>query len=553
MHPCCWMYGRVEVNMILSKWLVCLWCMYLRTSVWYAFLHQNIFMVSYNLNTSYSHQRNSTDDFTSIVNSVGDNKSGVLYRNLSDELVISMYSEPVTSMFSNTTDASEALDHSLKHPAIGVVLAMFSFITILGNMLVITAVVKEVYLRTVTNYLIVSLAIADVMVGGIVMPFSISHELANNVWYFGPEWCDLWHSFDVLGSTASILNLCIISLDRYWAITDPIAYPTRMSPCRVSILIAFVWLCSAGISFPAIAWWKAVTPQDSPSNMCIFTEDSAYLIFSSLVSFYFPTIVMIFVYLQIYRAARDQRKSIQSGTKVLTSSRLFGPSGVMTLRIHRGGMAKRPAHTTTEVIPFRKDSEESEDDDQQTTSKTPPPPPSPEPTENGNHHHHHHHHLEQTPNSHQQHHHQRPMKFITKRLRQLALSKKISKLAKEQKAAKTLGIVVGVFIICWLPFFVTNVLIGICGESCVVNVEIIMPIFTWLGYINSGVNPIIYALSMRDFRRAFGRIIFCCCPKYRYNQSRRRQQTFRNQCSNMTTSSFIAQGIVWRSLQKYVW
>ena len=497
-------------------------------------------MVSYKRNTSSIHQRNSADDFISIVNTIeGVNRSGILQGNISDELFISMCSEPVTSMFSNTTDASEALEPSLKHPAIGVVLALFSFITILGNMLVITAVVKEVYLRTVTNYLIVSLAIADVMVGGIVMPFSISHELANNVWYFGPEWCDLWHSFDVLGSTASILNLCIISLDRYWAITDPIAYPTRMSPCRVSILIAFVWLCSAGISFPAIAWWKAVTPPDFPRNMCIFTEDSAYLIFSSLVSFYFPTIVMIFVYLQIYRAARDQRKSIQSGTKVLTSSRLFGPSGVMTLRIHRGGMAKRPPHTTTESIPFRKNSEESEEDDQPATSSTPPPPPSPEPTENGDHHHH----QQQHPNSHH-HHHQRPMKFITKRLRQLALSKKISKLAKEQKAAKTLGIVVGVFIICWLPFFVTNVLIGICNERCVVKREIFMPIFTWLGYINSGVNPIIYALSMRDFRRAFGRIIFCCCPKYRYNQSRRRQQTFRNQCSNMTTSSFIAPGIV---------
>ena len=499
-------------------------------------------MVSYKLNTSTNPHRNTVDDRPSIYAVVnGNNKSGTLLSTTSDELHISMFSEHLASMFSNTTDASEPLEHALKHPAIGVVLALFSFITILGNILVITAVVKEVYLRTVTNYLIVSLAIADVMVGGIVMPFSISHELTNQVWYYGPEWCDLWHSFDVLGSTASILNLCIISLDRYWAITDPIAYPSRMSPCRVSILIAFVWLCSAGISFPAIAWWKAVTPPDLPNNMCIFTEDSAYLIFSSLVSFYFPTIVMCFVYLQIYRAARDQRKSIQTGTKVLTSSRLFGPSGVMTLRIHRGGMAKQVTHATPESTPFRKSSDESEEEDSMNTvTHTPPPPPSPEPTSNGDHPQN----LHQHQHNHQQHHHQRPMKFITKRLRQLALSKKISKLAKEQKAAKTLGIVVGVFIICWLPFFVTNVLIGICNEECVINKEIIMPIFTWLGYINSGVNPIIYALSMRDFRRAFGRIIFCCCPKYRYNQSRRRAQTFRLQCSNMTTSSFIAPGIL---------
>ena len=457
----------------------------------------------------------------------------------------------ILSIFPQTSETPEHITMSAKHPAIGVLLAMFSFITVLGNILVIAAVVKEMYLRTVTNYLIVSLAIADVMVGGIVMPFGISYELTNYVWHYGVEWCDLWHSFDVLGSTASILNLCIISLDRYWAITDPIAYPTRMSPCRVSILITFVWLCSAGISFPAIAWWKAVTPPDLPSTQCVFTEDSAYLIFSSLVSFYFPTIVMIFVYMQIYRAARNQRKSIKSGTKVLTSNRLFGPSGVMTLRIHRGGMAKlRAQQRTPETTPFRKNSDSEEEDTTsgQSNSVTPVHNAShdvaavnetdqqPQHQHHYNNHNDHHQHQQHHQNHHQ-HHNQRPMKFITKRLRQLALSKKISKLAKEQKAAKTLGIVVGVFIICWLPFFVTNVLIGICHTNCVSNPDVIMPIFTWLGYINSGVNPIIYALSMRDFRRAFGRIIFCCCPKYRFYQNRRRQPPFR---SNVTTSSFIA-------------
>lgn len=445
-----------------------------------------------------------------------------------------------SQMFSNTTGAVEEVAGDQKHPVIGVVLAMFSFITVLGNMLVITAVVKELYLRTVTNYLIVSLAIADVMVGGIVMPFSISYELNNQVWHYGTEWCDLWHSFDVLGSTASILNLCIISLDRYWAITDPIAYPTRMSPCRVSILITFVWLCSAGISFPAIAWWKAVTPSDLPSTFCVFTEDSAYLIFSSLISFYFPTIVMIFVYLQIYRAARNQRKSIESGTKVLTSNRLFGPSGVMTLRIHRGGMAKLRSPTgTPEMSPFKKQSDSEEEDTELTSSIT---PNQHTPIHNSNHEIHSLDDSEHSQsNQHNQHQNQRPMKFITKRLRHLALSKKISKLAKEQKAAKTLGIVVGVFIFCWLPFFVTNVLLGICAD-CVSKPDIIMPIFTWFGYINSGMNPIIYALSMRDFRRAFGRIIFCCCPKYRFYQTRRRQKTYRG--SNMTTSSFIGSALL---------
>jgi hypothetical protein len=52
----------------------------------------------------------------------------------------------------------------------------------------------------------------------------------------------VWHSFDVLGSTASILNLCVISLDRYWAITDPMTYPAKMTDTKAGVLICLVWI-----------------------------------------------------------------------------------------------------------------------------------------------------------------------------------------------------------------------------------------------------------------------------------------------------------------------
>lgn len=129
-------------------------------------------------------------------------------------------------------------------------LFLFSFATVFGNSLVILAVIRERYLHTSTNLFVTSLAVADCLVGLVVMPFSALYEVLENTWFFGTDWCDIWRSLDVLFSTASILNLCVISLDRYWAITDPFTYPMRMTRKRAAALIAAVWVCSGAISFP---------------------------------------------------------------------------------------------------------------------------------------------------------------------------------------------------------------------------------------------------------------------------------------------------------------
>ncbi|XP_059163483.1 dopamine receptor 2-like [Physella acuta] len=398
--------------------------------------------------------------------------------------------------------------YQLSNPAIAFLLVAFSLVVVIGNLMVIFAVYREVYLRTVTNYFIVSLAIADVMVGGVVMPFSISNELTRSVWLYGQAWCDMWRSLDVLASTASILNLCVISLDRYWAITDPIAYPSKMSNGKVCILIALVWFCSAGISFPAIAWWRAVTPTDLPKNQCLFTEDSAYLIISSVVSFYVPTFIMMFVYCKIYKAAQAQTEGIKSGCKITADCPKGDNGEVMTLRIHRGGYRLgNDLDQATNMFNHR-----NSDIDSELSLST-------------------HHQAYINKNMNQQ---GRPATFISKKIKHFAISKKLTKIAKEQKAAKTLGIVVGVFVICWVPFFCANVLFGLCHSECIYRPEILFPVFTWLGYINSGMNPIIYALSMKDFRRAFSKMILCC-PRYRHSQNKRYTYSHSN---SLSTSSF---------------
>lgn len=410
------------------------------------------------------------------------------------------------SFFGNCTTLTSEEDAFMmhRHPALGVFLTLFAMFTVVGNICVMIAVARERYLRTVTNYFVVSLAIADLVIGGVVMPFSICQEMTNQYWLFGSDWCDVWHSFDVLASTASILNLSVIALDRYWAITDPISYPCKMSTGRAFVLIALVWICSAAISFPAILWWRSVATDTAPAHVCAFTEDPGYLIFSSIISFYVPIFIIMFAYYKIYKAATEQIRSLKAGAKVMHSNGVDGE--VMTLRIHRGGGAR----FAEDVHYHRTANSDSENES-----------PS---------------HLIRSHRANDDD--ERPSRMMSRKWKNFHLSRKISKIAKEQKAAKTLGIVMGVFCICWVPFFVTNTLYGICHLNCVLHAEVVFPVFTWLGYLNSGMNPVIYAASMRDFRRAFSKILCCCCPRYRFN-SRKGYYDTSLQCA---TSSFVLTG-----------
>ncbi|EFX86019.1 hypothetical protein DAPPUDRAFT_23736, partial [Daphnia pulex] len=390
---------------------------------------------------------------------------------------------------------------------LALVLFSFCLATVLGNALVIAAVTRERYLHTVTNYFIMSLAVADCLVGSIVMPFSAAVEMqSDRPWLFGRDLCDVWHSFDVLVSTASILNLCVISVDRYWAITDPFTYPSRMTPKRAACFIALVWVCSILVSFPTIAWWKAVAANNNSELMassstsgtnqrkhpvpeqCIYTDDIGYLVFSSTISFYGPLSVMVFTYYRIYRAAVAQSRSLRLGTKrVVTStggivkgtergleSELVETVEPLMLRIHRGGRAASEIRRCAAAEKSAPKTVLSVTSSAVVASDN----------ESG--------------------------RYFP--IAKLNLIRKLSKIAKERKAAKTLGIVMGVFVVCWSPFFVTTLLSAFC-QSCIHDPELVGTIVNWLGWINSAMNPVIYACWSRDFRRAFTRILCGWSPQ----------------------------------------
>lgn len=88
-----------------------------------------------------------------------------------------------------------------------------SLISVPGNVFVIAAILLERHLRSAANQLILSLAVADLLVACLVMPLGAVYEVAQR-WTLGPELCDMWTSGDVLCCTASILHLVAIALDR---------------------------------------------------------------------------------------------------------------------------------------------------------------------------------------------------------------------------------------------------------------------------------------------------------------------------------------------------
>lgn len=105
-----------------------------------------------------------------------------------------------------------------------IVLLVIDVTTILGNVLVCVTIGLVRRLHTVTNYLVCSLAVCDLLLGCLVLPFSILNTVAPDSWPFGPEFCNVYVSNDVALCTVSILTLLVIGIDRYVAVVSPFLY-----------------------------------------------------------------------------------------------------------------------------------------------------------------------------------------------------------------------------------------------------------------------------------------------------------------------------------------
>ncbi|XP_052867134.1 alpha-2C adrenergic receptor [Anopheles cruzii] len=189
-----------------------------------------------------------------------------------------------------------------------IIVTVLMIVIVVGNMLVIIAIATEKTLKNIQNWFIASLAVADFFLGLVIMPFSLANELMG-YWIFGNWWCDVHSAMDVLLCTSSIMNLCLISLDRYWSITKAIEYLKSRTPARAAFMIAAVWIMSALVCIPPLLGWKAQRPEGHVElPQCQLSQDIGYVLYSALGSFYIPSCIMVFVYIRIYFAAKARAR-----------------------------------------------------------------------------------------------------------------------------------------------------------------------------------------------------------------------------------------------------
>ncbi|KAF7260054.1 hypothetical protein EG68_02745 [Paragonimus skrjabini miyazakii] len=201
-----------------------------------------------------------------------------------------------------------------------IVLGLIIVCTIIGNMFVVAAILLDRHLQRVSNYLILSLAIADLMVATLVMPISALHEVSDK-WWLGIALCDIWVVMDVLCCTASILHLVAIAIDRYWAVTR-LNYVRSRTTKPILSMIAIVWITSLAISLPT-RFHKERNEQlfcdVLVQGQCDINEEYGFTIFSTVGAFYFPMGFLMVIYGKIYQAARASiRKRKFRNTKLLS-------------------------------------------------------------------------------------------------------------------------------------------------------------------------------------------------------------------------------------------
>ncbi|XP_038073814.1 muscarinic acetylcholine receptor M3-like isoform X2 [Patiria miniata] len=457
----------------------------------------------------------------------------------------------MTTMAPGTTTSDDGLtSNGTPHSTLALVFICISallsqILTIGGNILVMLSFRVERRLQKPSNYFLLSLAAADLIIGLFSMPIYTLY-LIMGTWPFGTFVCDLWLSIDYSCSEVSVLNLIMISADRLWSVRSPARYRNKMNMRRAVIMIVPTWILPILLYFTSVMGWPYFhTGDPRPSDTCyvpFLVNSPLFMALSTVMVYWVPLLILFLMYAYIYRIIRNLSRK----KKKFSHRRMANDESIR-------GRAMRPRVSHDHLYPERTlepTMMESEalgvgiTTDGTTTSttvsalsaeanrvnevkrKTPPrremesydhDDPSDETSSS------------ERRNQSEQHqplrHQYQPNSNGKKRSsiitfrssgRKYEVKRRSVKGERqsrsERKATRTLTFILGAFFITWSPYSTMVMIMGYCPD-CVP-----MPLYEfsyYLCYINSTINPLCYAFANELFRATFYKILTCKAFKRR--------------------------------------
>ncbi|PFX24435.1 D(2) dopamine receptor-like [Stylophora pistillata] len=194
----------------------------------------------------------------------------------------------------------------------GIILSALSILTLLGNSLVCLAVWRLRNLRSLTNYLVCSLAYADFLVP-ILRVIYINISVYAGKWVFGITWCYISSMCGVLLCSASILHLCAISIERLIAIKWPLSYDAKVTPKRIVIVLIYIWVQSLVFSiFPTFGLAEHRFNPVLAECEINWLKKPALTVLLLVFYFFLPVTVMLIAYAIIYKEVRRNSRRISA-------------------------------------------------------------------------------------------------------------------------------------------------------------------------------------------------------------------------------------------------
>ncbi|NXR77887.1 HRH1 protein, partial [Pycnonotus jocosus] len=457
-------------------------------------------------------------------------------------------------MSNNTTENSSNASSAV----LGMFLGGISLTTIIMNILVLCAVKTERKLQTVGNLYIVSLSIADLIVGAAVMPLSIV-DLLSPRWPLGLAACSFWLSMDYVASTASIFNLFILCVDRYRSVQQPLRYLKYRTKTRASLLILGTWLLSFTWVIPILGWHVFANhgQREVGEDRCEteFFKVTWFKVLTAIFNFYLPSLLMLWFYCKIFRAVRQhcQHRELHNGSSVEKTTRqqiktkdeknIFVQKQIscentpgtdkqsspeppkVEAELPRSNPDKAAkAVSNGEVLTWSCSSaakpepgsdkagkkgmcatkkpgneeqpscQDSDSTDTHTFTEAAPDAKQPRPKGAC------------CPQGKAEHRDSRGLTFLRKTWHSLHSHPWSSQRHgnRERKAAKQLGVIMAAFMLCWIPYFVLFLVITFHEQE---RLSELHRVTIWLGYINSTLNPFLYPLCNHNFKETFKKIL----------------------------------------------